>query len=97
MTGSTGGERRACPTRTSGPQPLIVHSIGCDTCSERQRRGYHKCPTCAWRGLPAGATLPPEFATFVPRPAPLESPPAKKPAKEKAPSPVARPKISKAV
>jgi hypothetical protein len=100
VSGSTAEDRRLCPTRASGAQPLIVHSISIDTCCDRQRRTYHKCFTCAWRGLAAGASLPPEVAAAVQRTTPVVDPAAaaKKPKPDKrGPAPVARPKVSKAV
>lgn len=51
-------QRRLCPNRSSGAHSLIAHWITPDTCLTRQRQGYHKCFTCAYRGLPAGAVLP---------------------------------------
>jgi hypothetical protein len=49
--------RRLCPTRTSGANTLIAHWITSDVCLALQRRGYHKCFACAYRGLAAGAVL----------------------------------------
>lgn len=49
-------DRRQCPTRPSGPIPLIAHWITLGTCAERQRRLYHKCFTCAYRGKGANET-----------------------------------------
>ena len=46
----TPADRRQCPTRPSGPIPLIAHWITLGTCAERQRRQYHKCFTCSFRG-----------------------------------------------
>jgi len=46
-------EFRQCPTRASGAAPLIAHWIAPGSCLERQRRNYHKCFTCAFRGLSA--------------------------------------------
>ena len=46
-------DRRQCPTRPSGPVPLIAHWITFGTCTERQRRLYHKCYTCSYRGKSA--------------------------------------------
>jgi hypothetical protein len=78
---------------------LIVHSISVDTCCDRQRRTYHKCFTCAWRGLAVGASLPPEVAAGLQRTATVVDPAgAKKPKPDKRGSaPVARPKASKTV
>ena len=52
----TPAERRQCPTRPSGPVPLIAHWITLGTCAERQRRLYHKCFTCSYRGKGANET-----------------------------------------
>ncbi len=49
---------RACPTRSDGVAPLIVHWITPPICLERQRRNYHKCPLCQYRGLGAKDKLP---------------------------------------
>jgi hypothetical protein len=50
-------DRRLCPTRTSGAHSLIAHWITPATCLERQRRSYHKCFTCQYRGLSASAVI----------------------------------------
>jgi len=50
--------RRLCPTRASGAHALIAHWITPDVCLARQRTGFHKCFSCAYRGLSAGAVLP---------------------------------------
>lgn len=49
--------RRLCPTRTTGAHPLIAHWITPDVCLALQRKGFHKCFTCAYRGLSAAAVL----------------------------------------
>lgn len=49
--------RRLCPTRTNGAHPLIAHWITPDVCLGLQRKGFHKCFTCAYRGLAASAVL----------------------------------------
>ncbi len=61
-------ERRQCPTRASGSLPLIAHWITAATCSERQREHYHKCYTCAFRGVGAGAA---KVRPLAPLPPPL--------------------------
>lgn len=40
-------ETSQCPTRADGDPALIAHRITRPTCQERQRRMYHKCPSCA--------------------------------------------------
>ena len=50
--------RRLCPTRASGAHSLIAHWITPGICLERQRRNFHKCPSCQYRGLGAEAVLP---------------------------------------
>jgi hypothetical protein len=55
---STNDTARSCPTRASGNAPLIVQRISLGTCFERQRRNYHKCFTCAFRGVGAGERAP---------------------------------------
>jgi hypothetical protein len=49
--------RRLCPTRASGAHSLIAHWITPATCLERQRRNYHKCFTCQYRGQGADVVL----------------------------------------
>ena len=51
-------KRRLCPTRASGAHSLIAHWITPTTCLERQRRNYHKCCTCQYRGQGADLVLP---------------------------------------
>ena len=63
-------DRRQCPTRSNGAAPLIAHWITPPTCLERQRRNYHKCFTCLYRGLGANQVLPVLPALPVPRIAP---------------------------
>jgi len=79
-------DRRQCPTRASGAQPLIAHHITFATCLERQRRNYHKCFTCSYRGLganaPAALAAPPLGAPRARVEA--EPEPPKKPARRKA-------------
>ena len=60
-------EYRPCPTRTSGPPPLIVQLITPATCLERQRRQYHKCFTCAYRGVGAAQVKPPSSIPQLPK------------------------------
>jgi hypothetical protein len=66
----TAGDRRQCPTRESGVHALIAHWITPATCLERQRRNYHKCFACLYRGLSATAVLErkPEPEAALPRP-----------------------------
>lgn len=56
-------DRRLCPTRTGGADPLIAHLITLATCQERQRGQYHKCFTCSFRNAVANpAPRPPKIA-----------------------------------
>ena len=76
-------DRRLCPTREDGADPLIAHLIPRATCQERQRRHYHKCFTCVYRNgaegkgkaMAAEATiarrLPALEVAPVPEPAPV--------------------------
>jgi hypothetical protein len=50
--------RRLCPTRVSGANSLIAHWVTPDACLTLQRRGFHRCFTCAYRGLSAAVVLP---------------------------------------
>lgn len=87
MTDPTAYDRRQCPTRASGAHSLIAHWITPATCVERQRRNYHKCFSCQYRGLGANATLP--NAPARPQPVakseakPAQSAPKKKGARKK--------------
>ena len=72
-------DRRLCPTRTSGAYSLIAHWITPATCFERQRRSYHKCFTCSYRGLGASTLLPlphkpPALPKLSPAPKAVETP-----------------------
>lgn len=69
-------EKRQCPTRTDGGDPLICHLIDPATCQRRQREHYHKCPTCAYQNggvVPRVSVLPPrrEPAPAAPAPSPV--------------------------
>ena len=39
---------RTCPTRIDGTPMLFAHKVDTPKCQERQRKGYHKCFTCAY-------------------------------------------------
>lgn len=39
---------RTCPTRIDGTPMLFAHKVDTQKCQERQRKGYHKCFTCAF-------------------------------------------------
>lgn len=58
MAEPSSDDRRLCPTRVGGAHSLIAHWITPATCFERQRRGYHKCFSCQYRGLTADVRLP---------------------------------------
>ena len=58
MAEPSADDRRLCPTRVGGAHSLIAHWITPTTCFERQRRGYHKCFSCQYRGLGAEVRLP---------------------------------------
>lgn len=58
MAERTVENRRQCPTRPDGAHSLIAHWITPAVCLDRQRHNYHKCFTCQYRGLAAGAVLP---------------------------------------
>jgi len=62
--------RRLCPTRPDGVHALIAQSIEPATCLDRQRRLYHKCYACQYRGLGAEAVLPSGTPEPVPEPKP---------------------------
>ena len=51
-------DHRQCPTRADGVVPLIAHWIQPATCLERQRKNYHKCFLCLYRGKGADLRLP---------------------------------------
>lgn len=51
-------DHRQCPTRADGVVPLIAHWILPATCLERQRKNYHKCFLCLYRGKGAEVRLP---------------------------------------
>jgi hypothetical protein len=59
-------DRRLCPTRSNGAHSLIAHWITPATCLERQRRNYHKCFSCEYRGLSAQAVLTPLAKPVLP-------------------------------
>jgi hypothetical protein len=40
---------RLCPTPVDKRQTLLAHKITVSMCAERQRQGYHKCPTCSFQ------------------------------------------------
>lgn len=86
MPEPTADPRRLCPTRAGGAHSLIAHWISPAVCLERQRRNYHKCPSCQYRGLSAEALLP----------APVKPPPPELPARTE-PVRRARSKASKPV
>lgn len=71
MAERTAENRRQCPTRESGAHSLIAHWITPAVCLERQRRNYHKCYACQYRGLAADVVLAP-----VPGDEPSSTPPA---------------------
>ena len=77
MADSWTDTERVCPTRDSGHAPLIVQRIALATCFERQRRNYHKCFTCAYRGLAANER--PALAA----PREVEAPPEPEPARKR--------------
>jgi len=60
-------EHRSCPTRTTGAAPLIVQWITPATCLERQRRNYHKCFTCFFRGAGVMELRPMPIVPPMPR------------------------------
>lgn len=66
--------RRLCPTRPDGAHSLIAHSISPATCLERQRRNYHKCFACLYRGLSATVVLPTLAAPAPLPPEPVAAP-----------------------
>ena len=66
MTERSADDRRLCPTRVGGAHSLIAHWITPATCFERQRRSYHKCFTCQYRGLAADVRLPQPVRTGAP-------------------------------
>jgi len=69
--------RRQCPTRLDGADPLIAHWITESTCCDRRHRNYHKCFGCTFgHSDVATVTLTPQ-----PRPAPTK--------KVKSPAPAA--------
>lgn len=78
MAEPTADDRRLCPTRAGGAHSLIAHWITPATCLERQRRNYHKCFTCQYRGLAASAILP-ALAKHAPLPPPDEEPTKSRP------------------
>ncbi len=56
---------RVCPTRIDASLVLFSHKVASSRCQERQRKGYHKCFTCAYNnnyvdkhGLPSLETQP---------------------------------------
>jgi hypothetical protein len=53
---------RHCPTVAGDGAPLIVQTIGCDTCLKRQAEHYHKCHRCVYRGK-AADYVPPSNGT----------------------------------
>jgi len=66
-------ERRQCPTRVEGHDPLIAHWITAPTCTKRQGRNYHKCFDCVHReGAPISRV--PRLSELEPAPRPLEKP-----------------------
>jgi hypothetical protein len=66
--------RRQCPTRVQGAHSLIAHWITPAVCLDRQRRNYHKCFSCEYRGMAAEASLPPALRGTPPRSAPVAVP-----------------------
>ncbi len=67
---TSASENRSCPTRADGSEVLIAHRIPLATCQERQRRMYHKCFACAFRGAEAGAAGPrklPALSDMLPK------------------------------
>ena len=87
---NSNAEKRHCPTRVDGADALIEHVIDVTTCQSRQRRHYHKCPTCAHcngtaltaplakpKGKPAGrvlSALAPATSEPTAAPEPLAAP-----------------------
>ena len=85
-------DRRQCPTRDDGADPLIAHMITSTTCRKRQKRFYHKCFSCVYGNVALGngtpladiiaamEKAPPTVKPVLPREA-VEQPPALLPAR----------------
>jgi len=68
---------RECPTRADGTNALFAHVVSAATCQERQRRHYHKCPTCGFYNARLGLSPAPTNGHAAPsttRLPPLETP-----------------------